>query len=122
VTTTPRRWPVVATAAVLVAVGATTVVTGIQLSDKQDRIIGCVTGYSNQLADALDARFEASSQAQLALDEFISTVSSATPTPEGRRLAQRALADYQQKRADAKAAQQDNPYPPAPRDACKEAG
>jgi hypothetical protein len=119
-----RRWRITkngVVVGVLVTLGLLTGVQAYVQGEATDRLAECQATYSNALADALDARFGASSEAQQALDELLSTVSAAAPTPEGGQQVRQALADYQSKRADAKRAQKDNPYPPAPRDACKEA-
>lgn len=88
------------------------------LVEANQQLSKCLEDFANGVADALDERFTASSAAQQALDDLLDAVSSATPTPEGRALAAQALADYRQKRTDAKAAQKANPYPAAPRDVC----
>lgn len=106
---------------VLVALGLLTGVQAYVQGQATDRLAECQATYSNGIADALDARSTASAETQQALDELLGTVSSAAPTSEGGQQVRQALADYMAKRAKAKTAQKDNPYPPAPRDACKEA-
>lgn len=91
-----------------------------RLTEVNRRLGSCLEDFANGVADALDARFAASSAAQQALDDLLDTVSSATPDAQGRARAQRALDDYQRKRTDAKNAQRANPYPPAPRDVCRD--
>lgn len=82
----------------------------------------CQQSYSNGFADALDARTMANSEAQQALDDLMSTVgevlTSADPAAGERMTA--AVREYLAKRVEAKRTQAANPYPPAPRDACKQ--
>jgi hypothetical protein len=117
-----RRWSMNhAIGAVVLALGIFTAVQAIIQSDATDRLAECQIAYSNGFADALDARSQATSEAQDALDELLTTVAAITPTPEGRDAFRSALSEYLSKRAAAKQAQAENPYPPAPRDVCKEA-
>lgn len=108
--------------AVIVALGIFTAVQSYVQSEATAKLTACQTAYANGFADALDARSSATAEAQDALDELLSTVASITPTPEGRDQFREALAEYLSKRADAKKTQKEHPYPPAPRDVCKEAG
>lgn len=127
-----RRWRFTATHAIGVVVIVLGVFTAVQSyvqgqanqlqSDATERLQACQTAYSNGFADAIDARSEASADAQNALDDLLSSVASITPTPDGRDQFRDALTEYLAKRADAKRAQKEHPYPPAPRDVCKEAG
>lgn len=125
VPTPPRRRPRISgntvIAAVLIVFGLLGAAQAYTQSNATDRIVGCLRDYGNQVADALDARGTATTEAQQALDDLLGQVSSATPTAEGRDLVRRALAEYLSKRAAAKTAQAEHPYPPAPRDVCKEA-
>lgn len=105
---------------VVVLLGIFTAVQGYVLNDATHRLGQCQVAYSNGFADALDARSQASQDAQNALDDFLVKVSSATPTIEGRDLVRQALDDYLAKRAEAKKTQAAHPFPDPPRDACKE--
>lgn len=107
---------------VLVLLGTATAVQSYVQSEATAKLTECQTAYANGFADALDARSTASSEAQDALDELLSTVAAITPTPGGRQQFADALAEYLEKRAEAKKTQAEHPYPPAPRDVCKEAG
>lgn len=81
----------------------------------------CTRAYADFFADALDARSSTSASAQNALDELMATVGQLTNAggPEAAAKFRAALADYLNKRAEAKEQQQLNPYPPAPRDLCR---
>jgi len=64
----------------------------------------------------------ATAAAQNALDELMSTVGQLTTgaaSPEVREKFRTALQNYLAKRAEAKKRQQNNPYPPSPRDLCQ---
>lgn len=106
-------------ATLLVALGIATAVQSYVQSEATSELAACQQAYSNGFADAIDARSEATQEAQQALDELLSTVASITPTPDGRDQFRDALTEYLDKRAAAKQAQKENPYPPAPRDVCK---
>lgn len=121
-----RRRPRFTTNAVLgtviVVLGVFTAVQSYVQGEATARLADCQTAYSNGFADALDARSEATAEAQDALDELLTTVAGITPTPQGQDTFRDALKDYLDKRAKAKETQAENPYPPAPRDVCKETG
>lgn len=108
--------------AVIVALGIFTAVQSYVQSEATAKLTECQTAYANGFADALDARSSASAAAQDALDELLAAVAEITPTPDGRDLFRAALDEYLSKRAEAKKTQKEHPYPPAPRDVCKEAG
>lgn len=114
-------------AVLLVVLGVATAVqsyvqaeTNERQATATERLQACQTAYSNGFADAIDARSTATQEAQDALDELLSTVASLTPTPDSRERFRDALEDYLDKRADAKRAQKEHPYPPAPRDVCRD--
>lgn len=109
-------------AAVLIVLGTATAVQSYAQSEATARLTDCQTAYANGFADALDARSTATAEAQDALDELLGKVATLTPTPQGRAEFRDALDDYLDKRAEAKKAQKEHPYPPAPRDVCKEDG
>ena len=102
----------------VVALGIFTAVQSYVQGRATERLAMCQQAYSNGFADALDARSEATAAAQTALDDLLTTVASITPTPDGREKFRAALTEYLEKRGAAKKAQQEHPYPPAPRDVC----
>ncbi|MBP2341132.1 hypothetical protein JOF41_007386 [Saccharothrix coeruleofusca] len=87
------------------------------------RVAECTQAYSDGFAAALDERSQASAEAQAALDELMTTVGdvmAATPGDAGaRQRVQEAVSEYLTKRAEARKQQQDNPFPPPPRDLCR---
>ena len=95
-------------------------VVGMTLSANQDRLTGCIIGYSNALADSLDARSQASGESQAALDRVMEAVSAAfeKATPAAGEQVREAIDDYVKYRRNVTKSQQRNPYPAAPRDAC----
>lgn len=115
----------------VVGLGLATAVQGLyqdsqtrELAEQTRRTADCTRAYANGFADALDARASASSSAQDALDELMSTVGQLTTggaagTPAAREKFRAALEDYLRKRAESKAQQERNPFPPAPRDLCR---
>lgn len=117
--------------AVLVALAIVTAVQSVvtaRTNDAQDeetrRVQKCQLVYANGFADALEARSTATTEAQNALDELMSTVGQLTTgnpgeAAETRAKFRQALDAYLSKRAEAKKQQQQNPYPPPPRDLCK---
>lgn len=111
--------------AVVVLLGLVTAVQGLYQDAATRRVADCTRAYSDGFAAALDARSEASTAAQNALDELMSTVGSLTTGPdagtaETRDRFRKSLSEYLAKRAEAKKQQQEHPYPPAPRDVCSE--
>lgn len=107
-------------AGLLILLGTATAVQAYVQSQDTARLNECQTAYANGFADALDARSKASVEAQDAQDELWTTVASLSPAPESREVFRQALADYLKKRAQAKKAQAENPFPEPPRDVCKE--
>lgn len=104
--------------ALVVILGIMTAVQGYVQNEATQRLTLCTQAYSNGFADAIEERSKATADAQNALDDFLTAVSSATPTLEGRELVRKALADYLAKRVSAKKAQAEHPYPAPPRDVC----
>jgi hypothetical protein len=112
--------------AVVVLLCIAVIVQGYTQSSATERLARCHTEYANAFADALDARSRATQQAQDALDELTATFGalSATPPASEAELGQRqerirqALSEYLAKRADAKTASREHPFPPPPRAAC----
>jgi len=120
-----RKWRFTATHAigvVVIVLGVFTAVQSYVQADATNQLAVCQQAYTNGFADAIDARSAASQEAQDALDDLLSTVASITPTPQGRDQFRDALTEYLAKRAAAKQAQKEHPYPPAPRDVCKADG
>lgn len=80
----------------------------------------CLRSYSNGFADAIEARGKSAAEAQTALDELVEVVGGAlgsgTTTPT---TVKQAVDKYLGKRSEQRAAQQQNPYPPPPRDLCE---
>lgn len=130
----PRRaWPRRVTmqgliGAVVVVLALVSSIQGVVLQrqnvtqDAEDRrILTCQAAYANGFADALDARTTAALEAQTALDRVMDVVAESmrSGSPEARAAVQQSVDEYRDSRAKSKAAQQQNPYPPAPRDLCK---
>lgn len=108
--------------ALFLTLAVLTAVQGYVLGNRTDELSRCQLAYSTGFADAIDARSQATAQAQEALDQWMTTVNASiqTPSPEAAVLIRQAFTDYLNARAEAKKTQQDNPYPPAPREACPE--
>jgi len=111
----------------LALVGVGTAVLGVvvthQTSEaeaRDDRLTACVTGYSNALADAFNARAAANSEASEAVDAVMAAIDMAftDAPPVGRDRVQKAIKDYREARDKAKRTQAQHPLPDAPRDAC----
>ncbi|MGW5720764.1 hypothetical protein ACWEVP_31645 [Amycolatopsis sp. NPDC003865] len=106
-------------AIVVVCLGVVTVVQGIVQSDATARVTRCQVNYSNDFSDALDARTRASTDAQNALDELLTTVGETlNGNTTSRTRIQQAINDYLAKRAAVKHEQAQHPYPPPPRESC----
>lgn len=122
-----RRWlrriePHPTIVAVVVFVMAIlSVVQGIAQSRATEVLVRCQQTYSNAFADALDARSDATGDAQDALDALIARINELLQSgdPRRREELQGAINDYVGKRAEVKALQRDHPYPPPPRAACR---
>lgn len=115
---------------VLAIVTAFSTVANTNTNAAQDaevlRVQQCQLAYANGFADAIEVRGEASAAWQNALDEWMTTLDELmTKTPPGtdpaaaRERFRLATAEYLSKRAESKQQQQENPFPPAPRDLCK---
>ena len=104
----------------VVLLGVLTVVQGLIQSAATDRLTQCQADYSTGFADALSARAQASTEAQAALDDLMSTVGGAlTGSAPDRAAVQQAIADYLAKREAVKRQQQAHPHPPPPRAVCQ---
>jgi hypothetical protein len=114
------------------AVALIGLVTGIQwflggaetrrVADETHRLAQCQSAYANGFADALDARTKESTAVAdgqdgmwLLFQEALNTA----PSPDIRERFRVQLDTYFSARAKTKAAQVENPFPPAPRDLCK---
>lgn len=109
-------------AAVVAAIGIVTATLGYVVIRNQDRIVGCVVGYSNASSAAFKARAAAQNDVNTQMDNFMAAILqafSSGPT-EGRQLVFDAVTAYNQSRADAKQAQAKNPLPDPPEHACAE--
>jgi hypothetical protein len=107
---------------IVAAIGLITAVVGFMVTRNQDRLTGCVVGYSNALADAFEQRLAASNDVNEQLDNVMSSFLAAfNDAPEvGRDRVFKAIEEYNKARTEAKNAQRENPLPDAPRDACAE--
>lgn len=124
-----RRFGASVVPAVLIVLAIVTALQGVvtsRINADQDaetkRIQDCQAIYANGFADAIDARANTNRESQEALDELMATVgelATGPGSPAAREKFRAALADYLAKRETAKKRQQENPYPPAPRDLCK---
>jgi len=116
-----RQWLRPLIGIVVITLGIFTAVQGVWQGAELRRVSGCQQAYSNGFADAIDARTQASGDAQNALDKLMSTVGAVMQSadPARRGDLQQAIRDYLDARTRAKATQQAHPYPPAPRDLCK---
>jgi len=109
---------------VVVAIGLVTAVVGYQITRNQDRIVGCVVGYSNAAATAAKARAHASNVALDQLDAVMDAVAKAYAAADlgqvndARTSVRAAIQGYVDARHDAKEAQRKNPLPEPPQDAC----
>jgi hypothetical protein len=129
----PRRWrwwwrpttsPIVPLFLVLMAMfTAGQAVQNRSRNDAQDvetrRVLACQVVYANAVADALDARTQASGEAQAALDRLVTAVAETLRTgPQANQRVQQAVEEYLEARARSRDAQQRNPYPAPPREVC----
>jgi hypothetical protein len=109
-------------AAVVAVVGIVTATMGYVVIRNQDRIVGCVVGYSNASSAAFKARAAAQNDVNTQMDNFMAAILQAfsSAPAEGRQLVFDAVTAYNQSRADAKTAQAKNPLPEPPEHACAE--
>ncbi|SFO82061.1 hypothetical protein SAMN05421810_10166 [Amycolatopsis arida] len=104
---------------VILLLGGLTVTQGIISHSATRRVADCQATYNNSFADALDARSNATADAQAALDELLKTVSGHLGQPPVPLDQVRAAIDhYLIERARANATRDQHPYPPPPRDLC----
>lgn len=109
-------------AACFLALAVATAVQGYVLGNRTDALSRCQLAYSTGFADAIDARTQASREKDEAQDELWKIVRSGfqAPGPDIRTRFEHQLNLYLDARERVKESQKDNPYPPAPRDACPE--
>lgn len=100
---------------VVAVLGVLTVAQAYVSTRATERLTECQQRYSNEFADALDARALSAQRAQRSLDNLIRTLADPDAGQADRRAAVRA---YLASRDEAETQQQRNPLPPAPRDLC----
>lgn len=120
-----KLWPPSALqviAGFVAVVGLLTVGLGVIVTRNQDRLAGCVAGYSTALADALDKRARPQQEATEQLDKVMLAIVNAyrTQTSEDAAKVRSAIEQYVVAREHAKDVLRRNPLPDAPRDACAE--
>ncbi len=126
--TEPRRWwppnGMVILGLFVALLGVATAVQGYWLGSRTDEIARCQLAYSQGFADAIDARTQAAQEVTNAQDELWRTVQRGfqVPGPDARTQFEKQLNDYLAARQKSKATQEQNPYPPAPRDICPSTG
>lgn len=110
-------------------IGAGTLVLAVAVShsqaanDARDKaFIGCIATYSDHLADALNARYDASAAATLQLDLVFDRLVEMFDNlnPETQKKLVEAARDYKAQRNTAKQELTQHPFPEAPRNACAE--
>lgn len=107
-------------------IGIVTVALGYVVIRNQDRIVGCVVGYSKAQAAATKARSAANNDVFDQLDMVMETIGRAYAaadigqTNEARTAGRKAIEDYNKSRKEAKQAQRENPLPDVPEEACAE--
>lgn len=103
-------------------IGAVTTAMGYVVIRNQDRLVGCVVGYSNASSAAAKARSAAQNDVNTQIDNVMAAFQAAfTDAPAvGRDRVFGAIDAYNKARAKAKETQRDNPLPDPPEDACAE--
>jgi hypothetical protein len=93
--------------------------------DRIEEVVACQKAYQSGFADALDARKEPAAVERAALIQWMTTLDQLiTKTQPGvdvvaaRQKFAAATSEYLQKQAELTRKQQENPYPPSPRDVC----
>lgn len=110
-------------AALVALIGIGTVAVGfiaLRSDTRQDRIVGCIYGYSNAAAAAQKARIAASNATFEQIDAIMLAVIEAfdTTPAEGSQRVRDAVSAYNEARREAKETQRDNPLPQSPENAC----
>lgn len=117
-----RRVSLMAIAVVVAVIGIGTAVTGVVILRNQDRLAGCIAGYSNASAAVTRERSAAQDVVNEQIDQFMQAVLeafSATPA-DGRKKIYDAVQSYNEARTQAKETRKNNPLPDPPEDACTE--
>jgi len=110
---------------VVAGVGVLTVLLGVLIvrsESRQERLIACVTDYSNDAAAAARARGMATVAVFDEIDAVFAQVNKAfdADPAAGRKQVRQAIEHYNEARAHAKQTQRANPVPDAPENACAE--
>lgn len=120
-----RRWPrrVLDTFVVLLFVSSA--ITSYVTYDRITDVVACQRVYQAGFADAIDARKEPAKierEALIAwmttLDELITKTQPGGDAVAARQKFAAATSEYLKKQAELTRKQQENPYPPSPRDLC----
>lgn len=122
----PRRWArrVLDTFVVLLFIGSA--VQAYVTYDRIEEVIACQKAYQTGFADAIDARSKAAVPEKAALTQWMKTlyeliskagVPGSDPAAARQKFAN-ATSEYLQKQDELTRKQQENPYPPSPRDLC----
>lgn len=109
-------------AAGVVVIGLITALIGFSVTRNQDRLAGCVVGYSNASSAAFKARSRAQNEVNNQVDNvFAAFLAAFSDTPsEGRKRVFDAIDGYNKARIESKKTQKENPLPDPPEDACAE--
>jgi hypothetical protein len=121
-----RRWGrrVLDTFVVLLFIASA--VQGYVTYDRIEAVIACQKAYQTGFADAIDARSKAAAPEKAALTQWMKTlyelitkagVPGSDPAAARQKFAA-ATSEYLQKQEELTRKQQENPYPPSPRDVC----
>lgn len=119
----PRWMYFLAAAVALIGIGMSVLgVLVVNNAGRQDKLVGCVAGYSNAAADVARTRAGATNAVFAEIDAVFEQVRAAfDAAPDaGRDKVLAAIDGYNSARAKAKQAQRDNPLPEAPQNACAE--
>lgn len=106
----------------VVVTGLVTALIGVNVTRNQDRIVGCVAGYSNASAAAFKQRSAAQSVVNEQLDGFMQAVLDAfsTAPADGREKIRLSVESFVEARQEQARVQRENPLPEAPENACAE--
>jgi hypothetical protein len=104
----------------MAVMGIAMIALGTVVIRNQSQLAGCVRGYSDALADSLDARAAPQQTATDQLDKVMEAIIDAYDDipADGRAKVQAAIQDYVKARKAARETLADHPLPAAPRDAC----
>lgn len=114
--------PITVISVVVVLIGLITAIVGFQVTRNQDRIVGCVVGYSNASADAFERRAAVTGETNDQVEEVFRAIDQAFGDAPGvgRQRVRDAIDQYLDARDNAREVLKRNPLPDAPRDACAE--